>query len=187
MAGRAFLYRVMQRAAAARGAWVLPFCLLLGACAETPSAPDRPATTAAASGPQIVTPSRPLQCVPHARNLSRIQLRGDAWTWWASAKGRYARGSAPVPGSVLVLKRKGRSRGHLAVVTRVLNGREIVVEHANWLNEGRIHRNTPVRDVSPGNDWSAVRVWYTPGRVWGRSVYPAHGFIYPRPQTAAAE
>lgn len=30
-----------------------------------------------------------------------------------------------------------------------------------------------------GGGWSAVRVSYTPGRNWGRSAYPAYGFIYP--------
>ena len=84
-----------------------------------------------------------------------------------------------------MLKRKGRSRGHLAVVTRIVSDREIVASHANWLNRGRIHVDTPIRDVSPKNDWSAVRVWYTPGKVLGKSVYPAYGFIYPSTRTAA--
>lgn len=109
-----------------------------------------------------------------------ISLRGAAWTWWRAAKGRYERGHAPRVGSVLVLRRRGRSLGHIAVVTRIVGPREIIVDHANWLNRGRIHLGTPVRDVSENNDWSAVRVWYTPGKTWGRSAYPAYGFIYPR-------
>ena len=86
---------------------------------------------------------------------------------------------------MLVFKRKRRGRGHLAVVTRVVSDREIVVSHANWLNRGRIHLNTPVRDESANNDWSKVRVWYTPGRVWGRSIYHTYGFIYPQVLTAS--
>jgi len=31
----------------------------------------------------------------------------------------------------LVLKRRGNSRGHLAVVTRIVGPREIIVNHAN--------------------------------------------------------
>ena len=64
------------------------------------------------------------------------------------------------------------------MVTRILNSREIVVEHANWLNRGQIHKSTPVRDVSKANDWSEVQVWYTPGKRYGARTYPARGFIY---------
>lgn len=135
--------------------------------------------------PRILTPKRPLQCVPYARRLSQVAIRGDAWTWWRAAAGRYQRDAAPRVGSVLVLRGKGASRGHLAVVTDIVNAREIVVSHANWLNRGRIHLDTPVRDVSAANDWSAVRVWYTPGRRYGAGTYPAHGFIHPNVSTAA--
>lgn len=70
--------------------------------------------------------------------------------------------------------------GHLAVVTGIVNNREIIVNHANWLNKGRIHLDTPVRDVSARNDWSTVKFWYTPGNVLGKSSYPVSGFIYPK-------
>jgi hypothetical protein len=40
-----------------------------------------------------------------------------------------------------------------------------------------------VIDISPGNDWSALRVWN--GAGFGK-VYPAHGFIYPGPAGAGA-
>ena len=129
--------------------------------------------------PRIVHAGAALQCVPYARRHVNIALRGEAWTWWRGAEGRYDRGSRPRAGAVLVLKRRGRSLGHIAVVTRIVGPREIIVDHANWLNRGRIHLANPVRDVSPNNDWSAVRVWYTPGSTWGRSAYPAYGFIYP--------
>jgi surface antigen len=129
--------------------------------------------------PRIVHASKKLQCVPYARRHVKIALRGEAWTWWRAAQGRYDRGRAPQVGSVLVLKRRGRSLGHIAVVTRINGPRDIIVDHANWLNRGRIHLGTPVRDVSKNNDWSAVRVWYTPGKSWGQSAYPAYGFIYP--------
>ena len=29
-----------------------------------------------------------LQCVPYARQVSGIQIYGDAWTWWDQAEGR---------------------------------------------------------------------------------------------------
>jgi len=128
--------------------------------------------------PQIVAAKKYLQCVPYARSQSGVNIKGDAWTWWQKSKGKYARGRDPSAGAVIVIE-SGRRRGHLAVVARVLNEREIVVNHANWLNRGRVHMDTPVVDVSPRNDWSQVRVWYTPGDQYGTSIYAAKGFIYP--------
>lgn len=139
-----------------------------------------PAPSLPRARPAVVRPARPLQCVPYAREISGIQLRGDAWTWWGKAEGRYAKGSAPRVGAVLVLSKTRRLRlGHVAVVAEVRSSREIVVHQANWLNGGQIHRYTPVRDVSKNNDWSEVRVWYTPGRQFGARTYQAYGFIYP--------
>ena len=135
---------------------------------------------------RIVEPSAPLQCVPYTRKVSKISIRGDAWTWWRSAKGRYRRGNRPTVGAVLVLKKTARLRlGHLAVVKQIIDSREILVDQANWLNRGRIYLSTPVSDVSANNDWSAVRVWYTPGRTYGTRTYRAHGFIYPERPIAA--
>lgn len=142
---------------------------------------DAPAGSNFRTLAKILPAARPLQCVPYARELSGILIRGDAWTWWDSAKGRYARGQEPQVGAVLTMKKTRRLRlGHLAVVKRVVDSRTIIVDQANWLNRGRIHLNSAVRDVSPKNDWSAVRVWYTPGARYGSRTYPIHGFIYPR-------
>jgi hypothetical protein len=127
----------------------------------------------------------PLQCVPFARERSGLPIRGDAWTWWPAAEGHFLRTNRPSAGSVLVLRRTKKLRyGHLAVVTRVINSRQVIADHANWLNRGMIHRNTPVIDVSPANDWSMVRVWYVPGNTLGARAYPAHGFIHPLRITA---
>lgn len=120
-----------------------------------------------------------LQCVPYARDASNIKIRGNAWTWWGQAAKKYRRGSRPAAGAVMVMSKTRRLRyGHVAVVRAVLSSREILVDHANWLNRGRIHRNSRVKDVSRNNDWSIVKVWYGPGNVWGRRSYPIYGFIY---------
>ncbi len=186
-------------------AMTLAATLLLGGCAATQDAVNWVGDTigGSAAGSQqavalpapsylsetparIVTPRKRLQCVPYVRQISKVSIRGNASTWWSSAKGRYGRGGKPKVGSVLVLKRTWRNRyGHIAVVTRILSSREIIIDHANWLNRGRIHLGTPVRDVSANNDWSAVRVWYTPEKKYGVRSYPAHGFIYPEPPVAA--
>ena len=127
-----------------------------------------------------------LSCVPFARNDSGILVAGNAWQWWNNAAGVYARGSVPEPGSVLTFRANGRMRlGHVAVVSRVINPREVEVEHANWWSAGMrggVARNIPVVDVSEANDWTAVRVALGRSGEFG-SVYPTYGFIYDRPDT----
>ena len=111
---------------------------------------------------------------------------GNAWEWWDNAAGVYARGSVPEPGSVLAFRSNGRMRlGHVAVVSRVINPREVEIEHANWSASGMcggVARNIPVVDVSEANDWTAVRVGLGGSGEFG-SVYPTYGFIYDRPDT----
>ena len=125
-----------------------------------------------------------LQCVPYARAVSGIQIRGDAWTWWGQAEGRYARGFAPKVGAVMAMRPHGNSHlGHVAAVSRIIDDRTILIRHANWSpingRRGQIEDNVRVIDVSPTNDWSEVRVWYAPIQAVGGSVWPVEGFIYP--------
>src|SRR5689334_19295502 len=75
-----------------------------------------------------------LDCVPFARALSGVSLRGDAADWWWRDDGRYARGQAPEVGSVLVFAPTSRlPHGHLSVVSRVVSRHEVLVTHANWV------------------------------------------------------
>jgi hypothetical protein len=123
-----------------------------------------------------------ISCVPYARDETGITLAGNAWEWWDHASGTYARGGVPEPGSVLAFRANGRMRlGHVAVVTRVVNDREIEIDHANWAGGG-IARGVPVVDVSQDNDWTAVRVGLGSTDSFG-SIYPTYGFIYDRPDT----
>jgi hypothetical protein len=132
--------------------------------------------------PEIIATDRFLQCVPYARALSGIYIQGDANTWWTQASGRYERSTWPASGAVLVLRGyQDPARGHLAVVTAIVSGREIRVDQANWLNQGEVSVRVPVLDVSPANDWSEVRVWHIPSGSWGVRVYRAEGFIHPAP------
>ena len=126
-----------------------------------------------------------LQCVPFARENTGIELAGNAATWWSNAEGVYERGARPEVGSVLNFRANGRMRmGHVAVVSNVVNGRNIEIDHANWAGpgagRGSVSRNITVVDVSPNNDWSAVRVALGHTGDFG-SVYPTYGFIYDRP------
>ena len=163
--------------------------VVLAGCAARPAVPTAP--PAAAAEPQISVlppPTGPLQCVPYARQVSGIDLRGDAWTWWSQAKGRYARGRKPRSGSVLVFRKtRALPHGHLSVVTRIVSTREILITHANWGStedtRGQVATDVRVIDVSPGNDWSELRVWN--GDDFGKS-YPAAGFIYPVPTATGA-
>jgi surface antigen len=162
----------------------------LAGCASHPTVP----TVAIAPEPEselVVLPpppDKPMQCVPYARQVSGIDLRGDAWTWWGQARGHYARGKKPRPRAVLVFtKTRALPRGHLSVVTRVVDARQVLITHANWGStsdtRGQVTNDVRVIDVSPGNDWSELRVWN--GSDFGRSN-PAAGFIYPVPTAAGA-
>ena len=126
-------------------------------------------------------------CVPFARDVSGINIMGNAKDWWWNAAGHYARGHRPEPGAVLAFQGIGRMPlGHVAVVMSIVNSREILIEQANWAGPGSNHsgisRNIAVIDVSRNNDWTAVRVGLGP-RYPGQfgSVYPTFGFIYDRP------
>ena len=123
-----------------------------------------------------------LQCVAFARSDSNVSLSGNAADWWDNAAGVYARGNRPQAGSVLAFTANGRMRlGHVSVVSRVINAREIEVDHANWgAYRGAVSRGVSVVDVSANNDWTAVRVGLANGEDFG-SVYPTFGFIYGRP------
>ena len=135
----------------------------------------------------IQRPKSPLQCVPYARQRSGISIYGDAYTWWDKAAGKFARGTTPRLGAVMVLNGyAGRSRAHVAVVRAVVSGREIKIDHANWLDDGQIYVDDPVMDVSTANDWSLVRVWNIRAHAWGGRTYPVQGFIGPGPETSSS-
>ncbi len=123
------------------------------------------------------------QCAPFARVFSGIQLFGAAASWWSQAIGRYAQGSVPRIGSVLVFKAAGAMRsGHVATVSRIVSDRIIQVTHANWSTidgrRGQVERDVTVVDASAAGDWSRVRVWYKPINDVGIRAYPVYGFIY---------
>jgi surface antigen len=125
-----------------------------------------------------------LQCVPYARQVSGIQIRGDAWTWWGQAAGKYARGSQPKVGAVMAFQPYGKMElGHVAAVSRIIDSRTVLLRHANWSpidgRRGQIEDNVRAVDVSPGNDWSEVRVWFAPISGLGTTHWPVTGFIYP--------
>lgn len=138
-----------------------------------------------------------LQCVPYARQLSGIQIYGDAHTWWGQASGRYERGNTPRVGAVMAfMPARNMTLGHVATVSQVIDQRTVLLDHANWSpingRRGQIERDVKAVDVSAANDWSEVRVWYDPIDALGTTPWPVHGFIYggkakiARPQIARA-
>jgi hypothetical protein len=62
--------------------------------------------------------------------------------------------------------------------------RRVLLRHANWSpiagKRGQVERDVLAMDVSPGNDWSQVRVWYDPIHGLGTTHWPVSGFIYAR-------
>ncbi len=172
-----------------RPAFALLFTLALGACAGSGLPPHMALAPAAppsqTPGPEAIHPYQGelMQCVPYAREVSGIDITGDAWSWWPGAEGRYERGHQPRFMSVLVLSRTDHLKlGHVAVVVDVLGPREIRVTHANFgsdpISRRIIYDSMPAIDVSPGNDWSVVRFWNYEAKAWG-ITYQASGFIYP--------
>ncbi len=125
-------------------------------------------------------PARVIQCVAFAKQDAGIEISGNARDWWSNAAGIYQRGSRPESGSVLSFRPNGRMPlGHVAVVSGIQDSRTIVIDQSHWNSNG-IARDIEVKDVSEDNDWSAVRVQLGHGGAFG-SIYPTHGFIYPRP------
>ncbi|HEU0065815.1 MAG TPA: CHAP domain-containing protein [Sphingomonas sp.] len=119
------------------------------------------------------------QCAPYARQISGIDLYGNADTWWSQAAGRYDRGQAPQEGAVLAFEATRRMRvGHVAMVSKVVSAREVLLTHANWSRRGGVETDVRAVDVSPAGDWSMVKVWYGPQGSLGTSAYPTDGFIY---------
>jgi len=121
-----------------------------------------------------------IQCVAFAKQDAGIQISGNARDWWGRAAGIYERGARPEEGSVLSFRANGRMPlGHVAVVSGVEDSRTILIDQSHWISGG-ITRDMEVKDVSQNNDWSQVRVQLSRGGAYG-SIYPTHGFIYPRP------
>ena len=127
------------------------------------------------------------QCAPFARSVSGIDLHGNANTWWGQAQGRYDRGHTPAAGAVLAFDATARMRvGHVAMVSRVVSDREVLLTHANWSRPGAVETDVRAVDVSAAGDWSLVKVWYGPQGSLGTSAYPTRGFIYADHAPAAA-
>lgn len=153
----------------------LPPAPALSIIAAEPAVSADPAEDAT---PRIVKSLRHIYCVEFARLKSGIAIFGDAKTWWTQARALYARSADPRPGAVMVFAgTRKMTRGHVAVVTRIVSNREVLVDHANWRRDGNIYLNAPVIDVSASNDWSKVRVWDTATGQLGSRVYPIQGFV----------
>lgn len=121
-------------------------------------------------------PDGRIWCVPFARAVSGVEIRGNARTWWDQAKGRYHRSRQPKVGAVMAFAAsRAMPKGHVAVVSKVLDDRTVLVDQANWVRN-RITVDTVVVDVSPKGDWSQVRVANGQGSL-GR-VNPVKGFIH---------
>ena len=146
------------------------------------------ALLAATLAPALPAAAAPLldyvgQCVPFAREASGIQIFGDAWTWWDQADGHYRRGHDPREGAVIVFAKQSRlPLGHVAVVSRVVEDRVVMLTHANWSRvdgaRGHAEQDVTLFDVSRDNDWSEVKVWFRDSNGLGSTTYDVRGFIY---------
>jgi surface antigen len=171
----------------ARAGWGLAAVLALVAQFAPASAIARPAAIAPSADASDDSDALPyVECVPYARQASGIQLFGDAHTWWDQADGQYARGHVPVPGAVMSFRPHGGMRlGHVAMVSKVIDTRTVLLRHSNWSpidgRRGQAEVDVRAVDVSEANDWSEVRVWYAPIGDLGTTRWPVNGFIYKHP------
>jgi len=103
----------------------------------------------------------------------------------ARGRRRYAEGATPKIGAVLVFRPTTSIKlGHVAVVSRIVSPRILMITHANWSRIGRlrgqVERDVTLVDVSAANNWSAVRIWWRDVKGLGTTSYPIYGFIYGR-------
>ena len=124
-----------------------------------------------------------IQCAPYARQVSGIQLFGAARDWWGQARGRYSTGNQPRVGAVMAFPaQRSMSGGHVAMVSRILDSRRVLLDHANWSpingRRGQVERGVLAIDVSSAGDWSQVKVWYAPIGDVGTTEWTVSGFIY---------
>ena len=156
----------------------LPLVLALMCGAALPTQARSSFDSAASNGGSGELPAY-LQCVPYAREMTGVRIYGDAYTWWGQAEGRYRRGHRPLPGAVMAIRPYGNSTlGHVAAVSKVIDSRTVLLNHANWSERGKIETNVRAVDVSPANDWSEVRIWHGPSQALGANHWPVAGFIY---------
>jgi hypothetical protein len=161
---------------AIRTLFLMAVALFLTGCATPP-----PFTSPNATGHYAESPE---QCVPYARRMSGIDLRGDAYSWWdqAGPSQSYSRGQTPRLGAVLVLARtKQMPQGHLSVINRLIDSRHVGVTHSNWGSDRTSRRvvydSMVAEDLSLSNNWTRVRFWNYDKNCFG-FPYAAKGFIY---------
>ena len=131
---------------------------------------------------------RRIFCVEYARLRSGIEIFGDAKTWWERAGAQYAKNTEPQPGAVMVFNSTRKmTKGHVAVVTRVVSSREIRVDHANWHRDGNIYLNAPVIDTSaPPTIGRKCACGIPEADNWAASPIPSRDFSPPHRVAAIA-
>lgn len=130
--------------------------------------------------PVVPVQAQGWQCVTYARSVSAIEIRGNAHTWWGQAAGKYERNRTPAVGAVMAMPGHGKMRlGHVAMVSKIVSPREVLLDHANWSRRGGVDKNVRAVDVSEAGDWSRVRIWFASNGDLGTSSYPVSGFIHP--------
>lgn len=147
-------------------------------------------TAPASAGGEVGELAPYLQCAPYARQVSGIEIYGDARYWWDQAQGRYSTGQTPLVGAVMTFEpHRSMQLGHVAMVSKVIDSRRVLIDHANWSpvngRRGQVEKDVLVIDASPANDWSEVQVWYAPIGDVGTTRWPIYGFIYPGKAPAA--
>ncbi len=105
-----------------------------------------------------------------------------ARNWYGAAAGKgYVTGQVPRKGAAMIFEAwPTNSAGHVAIVESVVSSSEILVNHANWI-ENVVELRVSVKDVSASKNWSKVSV------KGSNTGYPVLGFIYPRGTSDSSE
>src|SRR5262245_9018230 len=104
------------------------------------------------------TPSFAANCALYARADTGVALYGPAGGGRVQAQGRAAPGHGAAVAALLALRRTSHMpSGHVAVVVKVVDADEILVDHATW-HHGAVSHSASVIDTSPDHNWSRVAV-----------------------------
>ena len=157
------------------------------------------AAIAAVTTVAVPTPAGAVECVQFVKdelaksypNRDFSALHGNAADWYRNAKKAYGSsvvGALPSKGAVMVFAGSGDaasfpryasfasgSLGHVALVTKVVNGQNILVDHANW-RQGLVDRNVK---VTTGDNWVTASVFNLNTNAMGGNRYAVAGFISP--------
>ena len=135
-----------MRVARFRIAFLVVLAAIPALASARPVAPDPALITGDDSAEDSGLPY--IQCVPYARQVSGIQIRGDAHTWWGQAEGRYAKGRLPRVGLTAPAWKSAMPPGPGGAV-RMIDWQQDAKFYQFWIR-AKENGSFEIPDVRPG-------------------------------------